>query len=71
MIRVKRPDGSWDDIAGGAVPYYEQGGPLHVQAIPEPKFYQPSDWVAFEVLAEPGEAAVSDIEDVVFPEGFV
>jgi hypothetical protein len=71
MIRVKRPDGSWDDIPGGSVPFYEQGGPLHVQAVPEPVFYAPESWLAFEVLADPGHGTVAGVEEVVFPEGFV
>ena len=70
IIRVKRPDDSWDQIPGGSVPFHDKGGALHVHALTESRFYEPDEWTAFELLLEPAEAAVIEGDDIVFADGF-
>jgi hypothetical protein len=70
MIRVKRPDDSWDEIPGGSVTYHENGGPLHVHTTAEPRFYEPNEWSAFELLLEPAESIIVEGDEVIFADGF-
>lgn len=72
-IRVRRPDGVWDDIPTGRVDFHDRGGVLHVKTDEEPVVYEPDQWEAFEVVGEvDGPVLVTgETEERVFPEGFV
>ena len=71
-IRVRRPDGAWDEIATGRVDFHDRGGVLHVKTDEEPVVYEPDQWDAFEIVGEADPVLViGDTEERVFPEGFV
>lgn len=71
-IRVRRPDGTWDEIPTGRVDFHDRGGRLHVQTDAEPVFYEPDEWDAFETVGEEDPVIlVGETEERVFPEGFV
>jgi hypothetical protein len=71
-IRVRRPDGRWDEIATGHIDFHDRGGVLHVKTDDEPVIYEPDQWDAFELVGEADPVLlVGDTEERVFPEGFV
>ena len=72
-IRVRRPDGAWDEIPTGRVDFHDRGGVLNVKTDDEPVVYEPDQWEAFEVVGEPSDPVLitGETEERVFPEGFV
>ena len=71
-IRVRRPDGRWDEIPTGHIDFHDRGGLLHVKTDEEPVIYEPDQWDAFELVGEADPVLVmGDTEERVFPEGFV
>jgi hypothetical protein len=71
-IRVKRPDGSWDEIPTGRIDFHDRGGVLNVKTDDEPVVYEPEDWESFEVVGEADPVLITgETEERVFPEGFV
>ena len=71
-IRVKLPDGSWDEIPTGRVDFHDRGGALNVKTDDETVLYEPDEWDAFEVVGESDPILViGETEERVFPEGFV
>lgn len=71
-IRVKRPDGSWDEIPTGRIDFHDRGGALNVRTDDEAVVYAADEWEAFESVGESDPVLVTgETEERVFPEGFV